>query len=373
MGHDYSPATRSDFLAVMRHEPGDHPVVWTGDLTYWRSAMHARGELDAKYLGSDGILRLQLDLDMFPYFQFEAFWPFEVMYNEVSVESETADGTTRTTWRTPKGVLTAEVRYCAESFSTAQTRYPVQTPEDLDVLSFVLQDQAFVPRYDRYRAIAAGWGQAGYPSVGLCRSPMSKLLVEWAGAMNTAYLVADAPAKVANALELLERNFNRVIDSTIEAGVPVVHFADNLSSETYTSFFDRYMRAYYLRSLDRLHSSGVRCVVHLDGTVRGLLPKLSEVGFDAVESLTQAPVGDVDVGEMRGLAGRADLILWGGVPGAIFSRSFPQKRFVAIVREALDAWRGTPFILGTADQVPPDGDIERCRIVSEMVARVQKG
>ena len=65
------------------------------------------------------------------------------------------------------------------------------------------------------------------------------------------------------------------------------------------------------------------------------------------------------------------VVLWGGVPGAIFSRAFPQKRFVALVEEALAAWSGEWFILGTADQVPPDGDIERCRIVSELVARAQ--
>jgi len=69
----------------------------------------------------------------------------------------------------------------------------------------------------------------------------------------------------------------------------------------------------------------------------------------------------------RELAGRPDLVLWGGLPGAIFSRSFPEKRFLALVREVLDAWAGTPFILGTADQVPPDGDIERCRMVSEIM------
>ena len=371
MAHTCSPATRDDFLSVMRGEGGEHPIIWTGDLTYWHSARHSLGELDEEYLGPDGLLRLQLDLGMFPYFQFDCFWPFSVGYSEVTVESETCDGLTHTTWRTPTGTLTGEWRYCPDSFSTAQTRYPVQGPDDLDTLCFILQDQTCTSRFADYQALAAQWGERGYPSVGLCRGPLSKLVVEWAGAVNTSYMVADDPDGVARVLELLESNFNRVVDMTIEAGIPVVHFPDNLTSETYTSLFDRFMRPCYLRALDRLHSSGVRCAVHLDGTVRGLLPKLAEVGFDAVESLTPAPVGDVDVREMGDLAGRDDLVLWGGVPGAIFSRSFPEARFVALVKDVLEAWRGRPFILGTADQVPPDGDINRCRIVSEMVAAAQ--
>ncbi len=357
----------------MRHDPGPHPLVWTGDLTYWRSAMAARGDLEHRYDGVGGLLRLQLDLGMFPYFQYDAFWPFEVRYPEVVVESEAVEGVTRTVWRTPKGALAGQTRYCPESFSTAQTRYPIRGQDDLDTLCFILERQTYLPRLDHYHAIAARWGEEGYPSIGLPRSPMSSLMVEWAGTVNAAYLVADAPRRVADVLTLMERNIWRVIEAVIEARIPVVHFGDNLSSETATSLFDRFMKPYYLRALDRLHSGGVRAAVHLDGTVRGLLPKLSGVGFDAVESLTPAPVGDVRPDEMRALAGRGDLVLWGGVPGAAFSRSFPQKRFVALLEEVLGAWQGGPFILGTADQVPPDGDIERCRIVSEIVSARQAG
>ena len=40
----------------------------------------------------------------------------------------------------------------------------------------------------------------------------------------------------------------------------------------------------------------------------------------------------------------------------------------AHVKRTLEAWRDRPFILGVADQVPPDGDITSCRRIAEMLA-----
>ena len=53
------------------------------------------------------------------------------------------------------------------------------------------------------------------------------------------------------------------------------------------------------RRIERLHAAGVKCAVHLDGTVKGLLPKLIGSGFDAIEALTPKPGGDLDVEEIR--------------------------------------------------------------------------
>jgi hypothetical protein len=101
--------------------------------------------------------------------------------------------------------------------------------------------------------------------------------------------------------------------------------------------------------------------------VRGLLPKLGAVGFDAVEAVTPKPAGDLDVAEMRAVAGRADLILWGGVPGALFAPPFTWSDMAAHVSHVLAAWRGQPFVLGVADQVPPNGDISFCRKIADML------
>lgn len=101
--------------------------------------------------------------------------------------------------------------------------------------------------------------------------------------------------------------------------------------------------------------------------MRGLLPKLAETGFDAAEALTPQPAGDVPADEMAGLVRKQNLVLWGGVPGAMFAPPYTWENMRSHVLSVLSAWKDRPFILGVADQVPPDGNIEYCRGIRDVV------
>jgi hypothetical protein len=79
-------------------------------------------------------------------------------------------------------------------------------------------------------------------------------------------------------------------------------------------------------------------------------------------------VGDVEPGDLRRLCGREDFILWGGIPGAIFPRIWTEEHFRAYVERVLAEVSG-PRILGSADQIPPDGDLTRVRLVADILAR----
>ncbi|HEY3415282.1 MAG TPA: hypothetical protein VGM23_00230 [Armatimonadota bacterium] len=199
-------------------------------------------------------------------------------------------------------------------------------------------------------------------------SPLSSFLVEWAGIEDGNYLIADCDMTVREVMALLQAIEAPVLDALCELRPPLVHFPDNLSSENFTGLYDVWMAPTHQWRLDRLHAAGVPVAVHLDGTVRGLLPKLAMLGFDSVEALTPRPVGDIALAEMRQVAGNDTLILWGGVPGAMFAPPYTWADMERHIAELLAYWGGTPFIIGVADQVPPDGDITFCQRIAEMVA-----
>ena len=111
----------------------------------------------------------------------------------------------------------------------------------------------------------------------------------------------------------------------------------------------------------------MKCAVHLDGTVRGLLPQLIATGFDAIEALTPKPGGDLEIEEIRDLAGDSPVILWGGVPGILFAPPFTWVRVGEHVARVVACWGHRPFVLGVADQVPPDGEIGYCRRIADLV------
>jgi hypothetical protein len=345
-------------------------IIWTADITYWLAGQPADLVCERGWDQEEGYLKLCQELGSMPYYWYDKFWAGNLTSEKVTSETEKIGKTTRKIWNTSVGVLVEETQFSHESHSEAITRYPIRDRDDLRILLHMLENSQGIPvNLDDYPQRLKTWAAFdGLPCLGLPRSPLSALFTEWTGVKNGVFFLLDEAELVRKILSEFDRLQQPILDAVCKLAPPLIHFADNLSSEVYTPFFDRYMAERYVHRIERLHASGICCAVHLDGTVKGLLPKLAEVRIDAVEALTPLPVGDVTVDQIRCLAGSSEVILWGGIPGAMFSPPFTWEEMRLQVNKTLEAWKGTRFILGTADQVPPDGDIEMVRRISELVA-----
>jgi len=354
---------REAFLEALRGRVTDE-VSWAADLAYWIEGQIQAGMGAVAWRTEKGYLELCREVGTMPYYWYGRFSCAEPRFKQVKVSVERRGGTTVTRWRTPRGALEQHTTFSPESSSEAITKYPVEDRADLEALLALLRDRTWVPRLDDYPQRLAFWaGYDGIPGLGLPRSPMSAFITEFTGVQNGVYLLFDYPALVTEALAIMEAAEAPVVDAVCRTAPPLIHFPDNLTREVYTGLFEPHMRDRYRRRLARLHDAGVLCAVHLDGTVRGLLPKLGDVGFDSIEALTPKPVGDVGLAEMRTLSGRPAVALWGGLPGALFAPPHGKKAILEQLDILLHCWRGTPFIVGVADQVPPDGSLEAVKAV----------
>ena len=358
--------------ALLKLLDGETPdrIVWTADITYWISGQQQAGLAKPQWDTEEGYLQLHRDLGVLPYYYYEKFWVAEPCYDGgVEVVEKTAGDKHTRLFQTPVGELLEESVYSPLSCSLGCTKHLVGSREDLDVLLYILEHRRLEPinldDYPRRRKTWAAYD--GLPCLGLPRSPLAALCYEWAGVQNTTYLITDYPQKVDRVLRLMEQQESPILEAVCQLAPPLVHFPDNLSSENLTSFYDRYMAGVHRHRLGRLHDAGVKCAVHLDGTVKGLLPKLVEVGFDAIEALTPKPAGDLEIEDMRRVAGSDTVILWGGVPGVLFAPPFTWEQMKAHVQRLVRCWGDRPFIMGVADQVPPDGDVEFCRKIGELI------
>ena len=67
-------------------------------------------------------------------------------------------------------------------------------------------------------------------------------------------------------------------------------------------------------------------------------------------------------------SGNSSTILWGGIPGMFFTELVSDEEFDEHTRHVLEIMRTEPrYVLGVADQVPPDGLERRVRRVAELV------
>jgi len=357
---------RERLLAPFRGIAPDRPA-WAADLGYWYPAMRDTGRLDERYQGDDGYQRLHEDLGVCVYYG-RGGCTYSARYDGVETGIETEGTVQIRWWRTPLGELSSRREFVQAAHCWAFTRYPAHTVEDLKIVQDIYSRLHYRPDASRFLDQCALIGDAGLPISPLPRSPLPALMTDWCGVTATCYLIADEPAAVEDTMAIIDEANEPAYQAVAEGPAELLHWCDNLDSNSYTSFFDRYMRECYTRHLEQLHAAGKWVVTHLDGFVRGLLPKLVEVGFDGVESITPGPVGDVEIEELRALCGSEDTIIWGGIPGAMFAPPWTREQMREHTVRLLDALAaGGRLIVGSADQVPPDGDIELCRLISDTI------
>jgi uroporphyrinogen-III decarboxylase len=84
-------------------------------------------------------------------------------------------------------------------------------------------------------------------------------------------------------------------------------------------------------------------------------------------------MGDMKIEDLAEFAGNSKSILWGGIPGAYFTANVDEAEFERHVKHLLSIMRKEPrYVLGVADQVPPDGLEERVKRVGELVKQYGK-
>lgn len=357
------------FLDLLQGKPAEK-IVWTADITYWIAGQKQAGTANPEWDSEEGYLKLHRELGILPYYYYEKFWIGQPHYTGGIRLEQVVDGSqTVNCIHTPRGTLTEVQVYLPSSSTAGITRHYVNDEADLDVLLYILEHRQLEPvNLEDYPARMQLWQQyGGLPSLGLPRSPLPSFIYEWAGLQQACYLLADCRDKTAAVLRLMEAQEEPVVAALCRLHPPLVHFPDNLSSANLAGYYDRWMAAAHARRLERLHAAGIRAAVHLDGTVRGLLPRLVRAGFDAVESLTPLPGGDLTPAEIACLAQGSPLILWGGVPGILFAPPYTWEDMQAHLLRLLACWQDRPFILGVADQIPPDGDIRFCRRIADLL------
>jgi hypothetical protein len=341
---------------------------WCGDMTYWHGAHEAIGDLPERWRGKEGRHRLNQELGLSEYVP-GCSGGDVIEGDEVKYETSEVAGVRTNTWITPVGSVQEVQEYSAASFSWGYTEHAVKTVEDLRVIQAIYKNRRFVPAPDRFTkedAEYAGYG-LGPTHVAAPPTPISELNKHWIGVMELTYMLMDAPEEVQATLNAIGAFNDTVYKALAEAPPSVVMICENLSAETMGFYFDDYIEPYLKRWTTWLREGGHISMLHNDGTLRGTLEKLGPAGVDCIDSVTPMPVGDVDIKDLRALAGD-EVILIGGLPGAMFAPPFTaadiEKQVKEIIKYHKDSNR---FIFGVADQVPPNGDLELVKLVSRLI------
>jgi uroporphyrinogen-III decarboxylase len=377
---------RERLLTVLEGGRADQ-TPWYGDLSWWHAAHTKMGDLPEAYRDEaagqesyqshfqltpttgEGYLKFHQDVGIGVMFYAPMVWR-ETFSEEIGFFSRREGNRTVSRIATPVGGVESISGYLPESYTAATKTHYVKNPDDLRVLRYVWEHRQISSAYEVFERTDRLWGEAGVAvSLGpICTSALQTLITRWAGIETTVSLIVEAPEALEETLEALQAADDAIFEVIADSPARVVEFPDNIAGElTGTHLLRKYVLPYWVKRVRQLQAAGKLVGVHNDGGCKAALPVIIEAGFDFVEAVTPAPAGDLTLEEIRDItAGR--IVVIGGLPGVFFSPQYTKEHFEGFVRQALSAFpRGRGFVLGVADQVPPDGEFERMCLVRDIL------
>ncbi|MEA3403007.1 MAG: uroporphyrinogen decarboxylase family protein [Armatimonadota bacterium] len=351
---------RERILRTFEREPADR-ICWQPRLEHWFNYRRTTGTLPERYRGAE-LFDVYDDLGCSVRY---AGRPLVFEYNRSSVSSEAIEGGRVTRYETPIGTLTELLHYGEEGTSAHRSKFPVETLDDMEVMEYFLSDERVRFDLEQFQAIEERLSHRGVCQFYFPRTPLMRLIINFVGFEPTIFLLQDEPERAERFMSHIERCDDQLFDVLCASPVRIINFGDNIDGWlTPPPLFERYLMPVYERRCEQLHAAGKFTHIHMDGALKPLLPYLSRLPQHGIEAPTPLPQGDVTPQELRDAMG--EKILLDGIPCVNFLPEHTVAELEEMTLTLLDLFAPN-VILGISDEISPPGEIERVRLVTEMV------
>lgn len=274
--------------------------------------------------------------------------------------------------QTPAGTQIRVVRHSPNSWHPITLKWEVETEDELKAAIWRQEHADW--EWDRavYDDLLAKWGDLGSPTMYLPRMNIQSLYIEKMGTEKGIYALYDWTDTVEAYFRATEENHTRLIDLINTSPLRIICAGENVHAGTLSpDLFLKYHLPECQRRCERLHAAGKFVVEHWDGDVKPLLQFARETGLDGLEALTPEPQGDVTLDEIKAALGD-DMFLQDGIPAIYFDHTFSVDVLIETTRRIIDLF-APKLILGISDEISSTGDIERVKIVRDIVEEYNAG
>lgn len=284
------------------------------------------------------------------------------------VQEQLNETDTKTITETPVGKQVRIDRKTANSPRTIHVKWPVENEEELKVATWIAENTIWEWDQELFERSLSEVGDLGAPTIFLPRSTIQDLYINTMGVEHATYAIFDWSDTVEAYFRALEECHNRLIDLVNASPIDIINFGENIHAGTLSpALFEKYHLPTCQRRCDRLHAAGKFVSSHWDGDCRPLLRYARETGLDGIEAITPLPQGDVALEEVKDALGD-DMFLLDGIPAVYFDETFPVETLMECTQQIIDLF-APKLVLGISDEISSTGDIERVRIVGDIVKR----
>jgi len=273
---------------------------------------------------------------------------------------------TEITIHTPAGNQVAVHRKTTSNWHIITVKWEVSTEEELKVAAWREENTTWAWDQAKYDELQATAGDLGAPTMFMPRMNVQSLYIEKMGSQNGIYAIYDWPDTVDAYFRALEASHDRLMDVINASSVDIINYGENVHAGTLSpKLFRKYHLPACQRRSEKLHAAGKFVYSHWDGDVKALLPYVHETGLDGIEAITPYPQGDVTLEETKAALGD-DVFLLDGIPAIYFDATFSVETLVDCTHRLIELF-APRLVLGISDEISSTGDLERVRIVGQIV------
>ena len=273
---------------------------------------------------------------------------------------------TETTIHTPVGVQVQVQRRMTSNWHYLSLKWPVETEQELKVAAWREENTTWEWDQTRYDDLQQEVGDLGAPTMYLPRMNVQSLYINEMGVGQGIYAIYDWTDTVEAYFRALEESHDRLIDVINASPVEIINYGENIHASTLSpDLFCKYHLPACQRRSERLHAAGKFVCSHWDGDTRPLLPYAQETGLDGIEAITPQPQGDVTLEEIKDALGDT-MFLLDGLPAVYFDDTFSVDVLVDCTHRLIELF-APKLILGISDEISSTGDLDRIKVVGEIV------
>lgn len=354
------------YLSVLDHKKADR-LTWAPNFDHWYTDNTKRGTIPEQYanLSGDDLIRA---VEGTIWRRCSIIKP--VNHESVVEQTEISnDGTeVKVSYKTPVGTVytikkdNGETKYL--------TSHLIKTAEDIDAVKYMVENTVFSYDDKKFTETLSSVGEDGIclTSIPWCL-PFIQFGKTDAGWENGIYLYFDHTQKVEDLLEAYTKKNCEAAELLAASPAHLIYSGDNMDQLTCTpTFFEIYAIDYYKNISKIFHGGGKNFQVHWCGRTNKLIKYLPECGIDVVEAVTIKPMDNITIPEILDIVGDT-VTVQGGVPSVMMTPQCASKEELqSYIKDLLQKVpHGYRFVLGMSDNIPPDSDFSRVKMISDMV------
>ena len=181
----------------------------------------------------------------------------------------------------------------------------IKEPEDYKIMTRALEGVVVHTDNSAFDASEHRLGDGGITvgqliGLGSGRTPLMVLQVDWVGLEQWSVDIASEEPQMMALLEVMNDIKLREIRAAAASKAEHIKLWENLTISTMgPGIYRKYLVPLYRQMIDILKPAGKRLQVHYDGQLRVIAGDIAQLGFDGIDSFTEAPEGDMTVEEAR--------------------------------------------------------------------------